>query len=101
MRRAAFAVIGVLICAPLALGGCDLKEQERLFHLSKQRTLLVDDNPLTEQQLAALRERVVYQAWPSAEGYGISPAGIYYTGGNVRPPGSPEVAPEPGAAAPR
>lgn len=90
MKHRTFALAGVAAIALLGLGGCDLDEQERLFHLGKARSLVVDDNPLNEGQREELRERVAYQAWPSGEGFGMTPAGIYYAGSNVRPPGVPE-----------
>lgn len=91
MKQGAFALAGVAAFITLALAGCDLEQAESKLHFGNGHNLVAHDNALNEGQLEALRERVAYQSWPPAEGFGMNTAGIYYAGTNVRPPGVPEA----------
>lgn len=97
MKGFSFLVVVVVGAGVLSLAGCDLSEHERLLHLGKDRKMLVQNTPLNEDQLSALRERVGYQALPT----GDHVASITYTGSYVRPPGAlPSETPSPTASKP-
>jgi hypothetical protein len=97
MKGFSFLLAVVAAIGLLPLAGCDLSEHERLLHLGKDRKMLVQNTPLNEEQLSALRERVGYQALPT----GDHVASITYTGSHVRPPGAPlSDTPSPAASKP-
>lgn len=89
MNTGTLAFAGAAVIGLLTLGGCDLEQHGQRFNLGGGRNVVAHENPLNERQLEALRERVAYQGWPSGEGFGMTSAGIYYAGTNVRPPGAP------------
>ncbi len=80
--RKLFALVGVALLAPLALGACREDDQGRVLRYKKGVYLGKPDSKLTEEQDRMLRERAQYQ------GSGVS---IALGGGgerpNVRPPG--------------
>jgi len=79
--RKLFALVGVVLLAPLVLGACREDEQGRILRYKKGVYLGTPDSKLTGEQEQKLRERAQYQGSSVA----FAPGG----GGerpNVRPP---------------